>query len=431
MSFTRMSFTHRRNTARSTPRLMAAVAALVVVALVAAACGSSGSGGTGSTATSGGASSGDGKSPVSTGNSPRTGASDAELAAAKALVQQWYAPLPPSAFKGGTQLAKKPDIKGKTVYLVPLSYGIPVIHAFAVGVEQALTTLGAKYKVCDGGAGGQPNPTSWGNCLKTALDQRADAVMSMSIDYEADATQFDALAKAGIPTLIAAVQEKGLTPKPGLIDFFDLTGWTGTMWGNLSTLGLAEGGKNTGMLWLRLLDSTATTTESDAGVAKFKQDCAACGIYTADFTTANSQAQLAATVSAMLVKHPDITVIAVPVDGYTPLAIQGIQQAGKTGKVQVVSSAGSLDTFQRIKDGTQIAALSSPNQFTGWLYTDALMQLLAGMPVAKGNFGLMRAFDKSNINTIKLDSSQVLTDNWFTDGQPYIQGFLNAWGFGS
>ncbi|MCD4526620.1 substrate-binding domain-containing protein [Nocardioides sp. cx-173] len=357
-----------------------------------------------------------------------SGATDEELKAAQAQIEEWSAPLTAERYPEIAQLEKQVDLKGKTVHLIPLSDGIPVIHAIVVGVQQALDEIGADYKVCDGGAGGQPNPTSWGNCLKAAGDQGADAVMTLFIDYEAVATQFDALADKGIPTLIAGVEEKGMTPKPGVIDFYDNTGRLQEGYASLSVSALAHVGKDVKPLWLRLLDSTATTGSSDAGVEKFKEICKECSVYTADFTTANSQAQLAATVSAALVQHPDANAVIVPVDNFAPLAIQGIQQAGKTGKVEVITGSGSLDALQRIKDGAQVSTLTGPIQYEGWLFTNGLMQLLAGQKVEKVTAALSRDFNESNVEELELKPELALTDDWFSEGQPYIPSFLAAWG---
>lgn len=359
-----------------------------------------------------------------------SGATDEELAAVEKQIEEWSAPFTADTYPAVEKLKSVPDLKGKTVHLVPLSDGIPVIHALVVGVQQALDEIGADYKVCDGGAGGQPNPTSWGNCLKSAGDQGADAVMTFFIDYEAVATQFDALADKGIPTLIAGVEEKGLTPKTGLIDFYDNTARLEDGYSALSVSALAHGGKDTKLLWLRLLDSTATTSSSDAGVKKFEEICKECPVYTADFTTANSQAQLAATVSAALVQHQDVNTVIVPVDNFAPLAVQGIQQAGKNGKIKVITGSGSLDALQRIKDGTQAATLSGPIQYEGWLFANGLMQLLAGQEVTKVTEALSRDFNESNVGDLDLDPALALTDDWFSEGQPYIPSFLAAWGLG-
>ena len=322
-------------------RLTVAVAGVALAALLAA-CGSSGgssSAGPASdtsspagttntaadTATDTAAATGTG---AGTDSAPGAGggATDAELASATALVAQWTAPLTAASYPTPTTLTKKVDIKGKTVYLVPLT-DQGVIHSIVVGVEQALTAAGAKYKVCDGGAGGQPNPTNWGNCLKAAGDANADIVMSLLIDYNAVSTQFNALIKKGIPVLIAGVQDVGLTAVPGKAAIYDNTARLKDAYGKLAVSALAHGGKDTNTLWLRLLDSTATTNASDAGIAKSKEICAGCDVQSADFTTANSQAQLAATVSAALVKHPDLNAVVVPADTFTPLVIQGIQNA--------------------------------------------------------------------------------------------------------
>ncbi len=181
------------------------------------------------------------------------------------------------------------------------------------------------------------------------------------------------------------------------------------------------------MLWVRLMDSTTTTGASARRASPSSRSCApSCGIAETEFTTANID-KLATSVSAALVSHPDTNAIIVPVDSYVPPVLQGIQSAKFAGKVKVHSSSSDLAGLQRIKDGQQVTDLGTPVLFEGWKFANAMVQLLAGQEVEKGDEFVTRAFTKDNVGGLTLDDKTYLTDDWFGGGA-YKKSFLTAWG---
>ena len=194
----------------------------------------------------------------------------------------------------------------------------------------------------------------------------------------------------------------------------------------MSQAAIAEGGAETNVLWARLMDSTTTTEAGKKGVAKFKELCPSCGIAETEFTTANLD-KLATSISAALVSHPDTNAIIVPVDSFVPPVLQGIQSAKFAGKVKVHSSSSDLAGLQRIKDGQQVTDLGTPVLFEGWKFANAMVQLLAGQEVEKGDEFVTRAFTKDNVGELTLDDKTYLSDDWF-GGSAYKKSFLTAWG---
>ena len=99
-------------------------------------------------------------------------------------------------------------------------------------------------------------------------------------------------------------------------------------------------------------------------MTRFGELCPTCTVATADFTTANLD-KLPSAVSAALVSHPDTNTLVVPVDSFVPPALQGVQSAGKAGKIKVISSSSDLAGLQRIKDGQQVSDLGTPGDLRG------------------------------------------------------------------
>jgi ribose transport system substrate-binding protein len=359
-----------------------------------------------------------------TGKGAGSGGSGADSKAGVAAAKKTIAALsqPVTEFPAEPALSKPVDLKGKKVTIIPLGDNIPVIHGVAVGIEDALTPLGATTSVCDG----KFNPSSVADCLKQAGDQGADAVVSLFVDYEMAGTAFDALAKKGVPVVVGGVAASGDRESDDTLAFYDNTGRVGKLYETMSEAAVAHGGADTKVLWLRLMDSTTTRSASDDGIKKFKQLCPSCGVATADFTTANLD-KLPSAVSSALVAHKDTTTMIVPVDSFVGPALQGLQAAGLADKVKIVSSSSDLAGLQRVRDGQQISDLGTPVIYEGWKYANALMQLLAGDPVQKADAMVTREFNADNIGDLELTDKAYFTFDWFGD-ETFKQAFRDAWG---
>jgi ribose transport system substrate-binding protein len=321
-----------------------------------------------------------------------------------------------------TPIAKPADLTGKTFTYVALGDQIPVIHGVGVGVTEALTAAGAQVKICDG----KFNPTAVADCLKAAGDEKVDGVVSAFVDYQMAAPAFDALAAKGVKVIIGGVAPSAGRAADDTLAFYDNTPRVFALHEAMSNAAIAEGGEDTNVLWVRLMDSTTTTGASAKGIETFKKLCPSCGIAETEFTTANVD-KLATSISAALVSNPDTNSIIVPVDSYVPPVLQGIQSAKFAGKVKVHSSSSDLAGLQRVKDGQQASDLGTPVLFEGWKFANAMVQLMAGQEVEKGDDFVTRAFTKANVGELTLDEKSYLTADWF-GGDEYEQKFLTAWG---
>lgn len=359
------------------------------------------------------------KDKAATGTAEDTAAG---IEAAKSQLATWAAPI--TEYPEEPKLSAPVDMAGKTVHIVALGDQIPVIHGVAVGLQDALAEVGATGKICDG----KFNPTAVADCLKTAGDQGADAVVSLFVDYAMAGNAFDALADKGVKVLVGGVEASGGRESDDTLAFYDNTGRVDALYEAMSVSAVANGGADAQMLWLKLMDSTTTRSASDKGIAKAEELCPTCGVATAEFTTANLD-KLPSAVSAALVSHPDTNLLIVPVDSFVPPALQGVQSAGFGDKVKVISSSSDLAGLQRIKDGQQVSDLGTPVIYEGWKYANGLMQLIAGdevVPVEPEDM-VTRDFNPDNIGELELSTEAYFTPDWFGD-DAFKQVFLTAWG---
>ncbi len=347
---------------------------------------------------------------------------EAGVEQASALLETWSGPV--TDYPEEPVLSAPVDLAGKTVHIVALGDQIPVIHGVAVGLQDALTEVGATGKICDG----KFNPTAVADCLKAAGDQGADAVVSLFVDYEMAGTAFDALADKGVKVLVGGVAASGGRESDDNLAFYDNTGRVDALYEAMSVSAVANGGADAQMLWLKLMDSTTTRSASDKGIAKAEELCPTCGVATAEFTTANLD-KLPSAVSAALVSNPDTNLLIVPVDSFVAPALQGVQSAGFGDKVKVISSSSDLAGLQRIKDGQQVSDLGTPVIYEGWKYANGLMQLMAGDDVApvEPEDMVTRDFNADNVADLDLSPDAYFTPDWF-GGDAFKQVFLTAWG---
>ncbi len=262
------------------------------------------------------------KDKAATGTAEDTAAGIEE---ATSQLATWAAPI--TEYPEEPTLSAPVDLAGKTVHIVALGDQIPVIHGVAVGLQDALTAVGATGKICDG----KFNPTAVADCLKTAGDQGADAVVSLFVDYAMAGNAFDALADQGVKVLVGGVEASGGRESDDTLAFYDNTGRVDALYEAMSVSAVANGGADAQMLWLKLMDSTTTRSASDKGIAKAEELCPTCGVATAEFTTANLD-KLPSAVSAALVSHPDTNLLIVPVDSFVPPALQGVPTRSRSSR---------------------------------------------------------------------------------------------------
>jgi ribose transport system substrate-binding protein len=320
------------------------------------------------------------------------------------------------------KLSKQVDLKGKKFTYVALGDSVPVIHGVGVGVQQALSAEGATVNTCDG----KFNPTTVASCLKTAGDERVDGVITSFVDYQMAGPAFDQLAKKGVKVIVGGVAPSGGRTNDATLAFYDNTPRVFALHEAMAESVLAQLGTKAKVVWAKLMDSTTTRTASAKGIAKFEKLCPSCQIESVEFTTVNVD-KLGLAVSAALQAHPDTNAVVVPVDTMVPSALQGIQSAGKAGKVKVFSSSSDLAGLQRVEAGQQASDLGTPVLYEGWRFANAMMQLLAGETVTQGTELVTRDFTAGNVAGLTLTSATYLSDDWF-DGSGYRDKFLTAWG---
>lgn len=355
----------------------------------------------------------------SNGNSD-SGVSAAGVATAKKDIAALDAPI--TKWPAVTPITNPVDLDGRKITLIPIGLQVPVISGVATAAKDALTHMGAKVSICDG----KFDPSAVSSCLQQARNDHDYALMSLFVDYKMAPNAFDSAVKAGVKVLVGNQPVPEGVQTNANFNFYDNSASGVGLYKLQSEAALAELGTDANALWLRLTDSPTTTKSSDAGIDRYKELCPTCGLATIDFTTANLN-KLPSAVSAALVSHQNTNVVIVPVDSFAAAAIQGIQSAGYSTKVKVISESASLDGMQRVKAGTLTHDLGINAAYEGFGNVNALMQMLSGDKVTPDTNVVTRDFNQDNIGDLKLTTDAYLTGEWYGN-TAYQDAYYKAWG---
>ena len=83
-----------------------------------------------------------------------------------------------------------------------------------------------------------------------------------------------------------------------------------------------------------------------------------------------------------------------------------------------------LAGLQRVNDGQQASDLGTPVLFEGWKFANAMVQLLAGQEVEKGDEFITRAFTQANVGELTLDDKTYLARTYgATIGKATVTGY--------
>lgn len=411
------------HTTRSKRRIVGARLAAPLLALLAmTACSSSGNGGnsnsanaTGSSAASGSTSSAGGSSAPATGSDDPVGQAKADLAKYSAPTTTYPSVKP---IPGGIS-----SLKGKTVWYVPIGSAVPILNAFGVGVQQALTNVGMKFHVCDG----KFLPTTIASCLDQAATQGADAVITGYIDYQLVPTSFDKLVAKKIPVLIAGEQPSGGKTDSSKLAFYDTSNSVNLLQKLSADAVIADSDGKAKVLFIGVTDSPQTKGAATYSKQYFADNCPDCTFTEIDYNTASLN-KVPSQVSSALIANPDTTYVMPSLDAAAPGAISGIQTAGYSNKVKLASTNGALDSLQRVKAGqVQFVDIGFSPIYTGWQFTDGMLRMLKGGVPDTSNLGVIRVFDKDTVANLTLTPHAYATNAWYGP-DTYKNTFLTAWG---
>lgn len=322
---------------------------------------------------------------------------------------------PVTTFEGPTDVVQAP--KGKHIMILLCGKAGEGCVVQAAGAKAAAEALGWTADVVDG----KLDPAQWNSLVSQAVDQKVDGIIDTSIDPALMGDAMAKVAKAKIPFTVTMSAEQPTEPE-GTASYVSPDPPRG---GKIIADWIqADSGDKASVLILDSPEYPDSILRNDTIADQLKKDCSGCSVSRVKFSAQTMGTSLAPLVASQLQQHPDINYVWAPYDAGSAFVAQGIQQAGKTKGVKLVTHDGSPAAFARIGDGTQAADLATPRQYAGWLAVDGLVRSFAGAPVKKNWDVPVRLFTTDNI---KPDLASLTKDSWETE-MDYQAEFKRLWG---
>ncbi|HEY4827356.1 MAG TPA: sugar ABC transporter substrate-binding protein [Solirubrobacteraceae bacterium] len=354
---------------------------LVAIGAAIVGCGSSSSSSTsaGGTATSAAATS------AQSGSS--SGTTAAQLAAAKAAVAQASAPI--TTWKGPTS-APTPA-KNKFVVAIPCSDAAAGCKRPMDAFQQAAHLLGWKTLNIDP----QGNLQMWKAAFATAIRLHANGIATIGGTTPVFAQQLAAAKKAGVTVINVSGAKVDGPPA-----------WFANIYQNNYNEGILEAAFLTAQSGGKANILLTTDSEYDSilewrtgFLAGLKKYCSGCKVITEiRYTLEDFQTTLPQKVQAALEAHPNINWIWGSYDAGSVPVVQAVQQAGLTGKVQLVSVNGDPENLGFIAKGqVESGTVANCLEWEGYAAVDELNRAFNNQPEDPNEFYGSKLITKANL----------------------------------
>lgn len=386
-------------------RALAAVGALTVLAAGLTACSSDDNGGSGGT------------TPGTTSGTTATGGSTSDLAAQVAALEKPLDkyPVPTEPVTGVSSL------KGKTVYYIPITQQSPQFSVTAGTLAQAMDTVGMHVQMCDG----KGTPTDVSACVTQATQAKAATIITDAIPYGLAANAFAAANAAGIPVIISNQVPDDAHPATDKLAYIPAGGSQMeealAKWVSLDSAGKAS------VLVNQSTDGPSPAVFLKAGKDVYAQSCADCTVTVNEVSSANFSL-IAPSTSSALLKDSSVNYVESQFEQYLQPTQQGVQQAGRTGKVKGLTGAAQLSGLQELAAGGSFlyAAAAQASAYQGWVDADASFRLILGQSVPDYTIPV-RLFTRDSISTVTLTDKAQSSGEWFGPAT-FTDDFKKLWG---
>jgi ribose transport system substrate-binding protein len=362
-------------------------------------------------------------SSSSSSTTPSSGASGSGVAQAQAVVARESRPTTSFAPPGPSFSAR--SLRGKSVWYIPISLSVPV---FAIS-NGTLTTALSKVGISEHSCSGEASPSATSACINQAVAANAGAIITDAIPVALASNAFASAESHHIPVLV----QDQLPPRggPGTVHGFgdDKLAYQPLQAANLveaeAYWTIADSHGKANVLLEPYTDSPSTLSYDVSTEAVFKKLCPGCTVANQKIGLATASLTPSQTSSALL-SHPNTNYVLPEFDALLEGVGQGIQQAGFTSKVKVVTSAGDLPALQAIKAGRISVDAGEDFPYIGWADADEVMRMMLGKPIVTEKPPL-RLFTAANVGSLSLTPAAQASGEWY-GSSAYTSMFEHLWG---
>jgi ribose transport system substrate-binding protein len=285
---------------------------------------------------------------------------------AKQEVAKWT--KEPTGWPGSTESTKVPAGSKKIVVITCTQQAVGCAQS-AEGVAEASKVLGWSSSTIDGKA----DPSVWNSAVLKAVASKADGIITSGVPSQAIAGSIAKAKDAGIP-VVSANQPK--IDVPGVVTNVNTDivaqGTAVADWLIADSDGKAE--------LINLFDPEDPQLQifADSFSKRIKQ-CGGCKVHASvRYSLATMATQLPQAVSSSVSRAPQAKYINANLDSPATFVAQGLAQAGKAGKLEIMGYNGDPDAIERIRKGQQAVTVTTPETWVGFESVNQIARALSG-----------------------------------------------------
>lgn len=306
---------------------------------------------------------------------------------------------------------------GKHILIMPCSSAGQGCVDEAAEEKRVAESLGWTVDVVDG----KFDPTVYNQTIKNAVASGVDGIIAISADPNLYGDAMASVVAERVPFVLTQ-QTPGTNDIEGIDTYIAPDPTVGGA--DVAKWLMADSDGTAHILLLDVPGVPNVQQRTAAIAAKLKSDCADCVVYTSDITTATLGTSLAPLVTTQLQQHPDIDYVWGSDDATTSFIQQGIQLAGKTDNVKLMSMTGLPQQMSQIKTGQVALELASPTPYSAWAAIDSLARLMADQPVSRFQVVPQRLWTEANIDEAP---EEIFQRGWDIEFD-YQDAYRTLWG---
>jgi ribose transport system substrate-binding protein len=354
------------------------------------------------------------------GPSTSSSGGGADLAKVRGEVDKYYK----GTYEGPPKTAPAHQ-PGKNVWLISTSQAVGISANAIAGAESAAKSLGWKPTIVDGKA----DPAVWGNGIRQAIADNADAIFLYIIDcnlvkgplQQARAAGIEVVAQESLDCNETNPGQKSLfTANPPYVEgpysqWIQEYGKVQALW----AIANADGKAN--VLYPRTDEIYGFSLIRKGTEQELKQSCPDCKLTYYAFKLADLGGTFQSKSEQALLKNPDTNSMILSVDALGPTGLNAaLQSSGRGDSIKVIGSEGDPAIMDIIREGKvgQQAGVGIPPQWEGYAAMDALVRLFAHKPVVGSGIGL-QLFDKDH---------NIPPKGGYAAPIDFVAGYDKAWG---
>ncbi len=341
----------------------------------------------------------------------------ADVAGAKAQIAK-YKKIPTFDYTGKPFDAKQ--AKGKTIFTIPISSGIPYI----LQTDQLMAAIAKRYGAKWIEFPNQGQPSQWVQGMNQAIQRKVDLIVLQGAPPpQLLGPQLAAAKKAGIKVLLTHIIDP-VEAAPAGVDVavpapFQQAARLEADWAIAQTNGKAN------VLVITSDEVLPTTGIKKALRAEFAKRCPTCKAKYVNVPVVDWATKIGTEVKSALTADPGINYIIPIYDSMAFFAVPAVTEAGKVGKVRVATYNGTPDVLKFVIGKNVVDMEVGEN--LDWLAhadMDAAMRIVTGHKVPKklNEQTPLRVFDASNVaqtgNPPKFSTGY---------GDAYKKGYARIW----